>query len=445
MYSQSSILSNLNVTWSKDVFASFMVVLVTIPFSIAIAIASGIPVEKTTTVGLVSAMIGAIIVGCLSGSVLQVSGPSTGLALLVFQYIQEHGFEAISMIVIIAALIQLIAGLMSLERVFCSVSPVLIQGVFVGIGILIVVSQIHVMLDYLPLGSGKKFAGIINLLALPETVWKSITDPSHQSAAIIGLLTISTTILWSVFTPVKFRFLPSPLVGVVAAILCAALFDMNVNFVPSPVSVLNGVNLPTTNWCNLLVDHSIWVAGLSLAFVASAETVLTATLVDSMQSRTKPTDYNKEFTAQGVGNIVCGLLHVLPITGVISRSASNVMAGCRTRLSVIFQGVWILLFILILPATVEFIPLASLAAILIYEGMKLIKIHITRTIWSQDRSAIAIYLTTVLTIVMVDLLTGISVGICLAIVKIVYLFFHFEVIVEDKQNLNDQCDRSIYL
>lgn len=182
MYSQSSILSNLNVTWSRDVFASFMVVLVTIPFSIAIAIASGIPVEKTAAAGLVSAMIGAIIVGCLSGSVLQVNGPSTGLALLVYQYIQEHGFEALSMIVIIAGLIQLIAGLMSLERVFRSVSPALIQGVFVGIGILIVVSQIHVMLDYLPLGSGKKFAGIINLLALPKTVWKSITDPSHQSS-----------------------------------------------------------------------------------------------------------------------------------------------------------------------------------------------------------------------------------------------------------------------
>ncbi len=234
--------------------------------------------------------------------------------------------------------------------------------------------------------------------------------------------------LWNVFAPRKLKLLPAPLIGVVVATACAALLQLNVKYVPVPEQLLDAVSWPSVAGLGRLTEGAIWVAGLSLAFVASAESLLTATAVDAMQRHAPRTRYDRELTAQGVGNVLCGLLGVLPITGVIVRSSANVMAGARTRLSAILHGVWILVFIALLPTVLKLIPVAGLAAVLVYTGIKL---QIARFLWAQDRAEAGIYAATLGTVVMVDLLTGIAVGIGLALARLLYSFSHLDVQLED--------------
>jgi MFS superfamily sulfate permease-like transporter len=420
-------------TWKEDLLASAVVFLVALPLSMGIAIASGVPIEKAAAVGLITAIVGGLVVGPLSGSPLQVSGPAAGLAVMVALFIQQHGFESLGLIVCLGGLIQLAAGLMRFGSVFRAVSPALIQGMLGGIGVLIFASQFHVMVDDVPPGTGKEFGGIINLWSVPLAVWKGIADPEHRPAALLGLLTIAVIALWNLYAPKKVKLLPAPLIGVVVATACAALLQLSVKCVPVPEQLMDAVSLPTAVWLRHFteVDGAIWLAGLSLAFVASAESLLTATAVDSMQRHAPRTRYDRELAAQGVGNIICGLLGVLPITGVIVRSSANVMAGGRTRLSAILHGAWILVFIVLLPSALELIPIGALAAVLVYTGIKLTKLHIAAILWRQDRAEAGIYAATLGTVVMVDLLTGIAVGIGLALARLLHSFSHLEVRIEE--------------
>ncbi|MCU0733900.1 MAG: SulP family inorganic anion transporter [Methylotetracoccus sp.] len=418
-------------TWQEDLLASIVVFLVALPLSMGIAIASGVPIDKAAAVGLITAIIGGIAVGPLSGSPLQVSGPAAGLAVMVAMFIQEHGFEALGLIVLLGGLIQLAAGVLRFGQVFRAVSPALIQGMLAGIGVLIFASQFHVMVDDVPPGTGKEFGGLINLWSLPQAVWKGISEPVHRPAALIGLLTVATIMLWTVFAPKKLKLLPAPLIGVVVATVAASLLELNVKYVPVPDRLIDVVSWPTGTGLHRLTEGAIWLAGLSLAFVASAESLLTATAVDSMQRHAPRTKYDRELAAQGAGNILCGVLGVLPITGVIVRSSANVLAGARTRLSTILHSVWILVFITLLPAVLSLIPVAGLAAVLVYTGIKLTKLKVARILWLQDRAEAGIYAATLGTVVMVDLLTGIAVGIGLALARLLYSFSHLDVQLED--------------
>ncbi|QXP85727.1 SulP family inorganic anion transporter [Methylococcus sp. Mc7] len=433
MNAQTSLISTLRVSWKEDLLASIVVFLVALPLSMGIAIASGIPMEKAASVGLITAIIGGIVVGPLSGSPLQVSGPAAGLAVMVAMFIQEHGFETLGLIVLLGGLIQLAAGLFRLGQVFRAVSPALIQGMLAGIGVLIFASQFHVMVDDVPPGTGKEFGGLINLWSLPLAVWKGISETVHRPAALIGVLTIATVMLWTAFAPKRLRLLPAPLIGVVVATACAAFLELDLKYVPVPDQLLDAVTWPTLAGLGRLTEGAIWLAGLSLAFVGSAESLLTATAVDSMQRHAPRTKYDRELAAQGAGNILCGLLGVLPITGVIVRSSANVLAGARTRLSAILHGVWMLVFIALLPAVLSLIPVAALAAVLVYTGIKLTKLQFARILWGEDRAEAGIYAATLGTVVMVDLLTGVAVGIGLALARLLYSFSHLEIQVEEEQ------------
>jgi MFS superfamily sulfate permease-like transporter len=431
---QASFIATLRHSWKEDLLASVVVFLVALPLSMGIAIASGVPIEKAASVGLITAIIGGVVVGPLSGSPLQVSGPAAGLVVMVALFIQEHGFETLGLIVLLGGLMQLATGLMRLGPVFRAVSPALIQGMLAGIGILIFASQFHVMVDDLPPGTGKEFGGLINLWSLPEAVWKGVTEPVHRPAALIGLLTIATVTLWTLFAPKKLKLIPAPLIGVVVATAAAWHHELDMKYVPVPEQLLDAVSWPTMAGLSRLNDTAIWLAGLSLAFVASAESLLTATAADSMQRHADRTQYSRELAAQGVGNILCGLMGVLPITGVIVRTSANIMAGGRTRMSAFLHGVWLLLFVALLPGVLGMIPVAGLAAVLVYTGVKLAKLQFAKNLWDQDRAEAAIYVVTLGGVVGLDLLTGIMLGIGLAFARLLYTFSHLEIrIGEEKE------------
>lgn len=432
----SSVNANrLLLTWKEDLLASFVVFLVALPLSMGVAIASGIPIQNAASIGLLTAIVGGIVAGPLSGCPLQVRGPAAGLAVMVALFIEEHGFQTLGLIILIGGLIQLLAGIIGVGQVFRAVSPALIQGMLAGIGLTIFASQFHIMLDNTPPGTGQAFAGVINLLSIPRAVLDAFYSLNQEAAGLIGLLTITALMLWTSFAPQRLKLLPSPLVGILAATVCTWMLNLQIKYVPIPDHLSDAISWPTGLWLEQLSDRSIWLGGLSLAFVASAESLLTATAVDSMQQRTPKTQYNRELIAEGLGNVVCGLLGILPVTGVIVRSTANVNAGARSRLSGFLHGVWLLLFVMLMPGVLAHIPIAALAAILVFTGIKLTKFQFAKILWRQDKGEAAIYLVTLIVVVVVDLFSGIAVGIALALAKLLYSFSHLSIeIIEDSEN-----------
>ncbi|MEP0842778.1 MAG: SulP family inorganic anion transporter [Phycisphaerae bacterium] len=414
--SDHGIIKNLR----HDFLASVVVFLVALPLCMGIAIASGAP----PAAGLITGIIGGLVVGSISGSPLQVSGPAAGLAVVVYELIQREGYATLGVVLLIAGGIQLTAGLLKLGQWFRAVSPAVIHGMLAGIGVLIFASQFHVMVDDKPRGSG-----LANILALPEAIWKGIRpseDTVHHQAALVGLFTIGVIILWKAAAPRKLQVIPAALLAVLLATVGTAVFRLPINLVDVPASIFSAVQFPTWDSLKGLLDGPIIVAALGLAFVASAETLLCATAVDKMHNGPR-TQYDRELAAQGVGNMLCGLLGALPMTGVIVRSAANVEAGARSRFSAILHGGWLLIFVVAMPWVLRMIPTASLAALLVFTGYKLVNIKAIRELRSFGRGEVAIYAATVIMIVVSDLLTGVLVGIGISAAKLLYTFSHLEV------------------
>lgn len=405
-----------------DLLASIVVFLVALPLCMGIAIASGAP----PAAGLLTGIIGGLVVGWIAGAPLQVSGPAAGLSVIVWELIQTHGYGSLGWIVLMAGLVQVAAGLVGFGKWFRAVSPSVIHGMLAGIGILIFASQFHVMIDDAPRGSG-----IANILAIPEAILKVFpADGSvHFNAAMIGLFTLSIMIFWRRLVPGAMKTIPAPLAAVVLATGASQVLGLKVIQVDIPASLLDAVSLPAFADLQKL---GWWVIepALALAFIASAETLLCATAVDKLHTGPRA-KFDRELTAQGVGNALCGLLGALPMTGVIVRSSANVEAGGKTRASAILHGVWLLLFCAALPFVLRMIPTAVLAAVLVYTGYKLVNVAAVRDIGERyGRFPLIVYAATVAGIVCIDLLTGVVTGIVLSLGRILYDMTHLDVHVE---------------
>lgn len=406
----------------KDFLASIVVFLVALPLCMGIAIASGVP----PALGLITGIVGGLVVGLIAGSPLQVSGPAAGLTVLVWEIIQQHGIGMLGVIVLIAGAVQMAAGVMKLGGWFRAVSPAVIHGMLAGIGVLIIASQFHVMVDDFPKGSG-----MTNLLSIPEAIWKGFvpfSGTSHNLAAFVGLMTILVMVGWS-YAPSWLKRVPAPLAAVVIATALAWGLQLPINYVSVPENLLSVVQWPT--WEGLLraLEGPVLLAGVSIALIASAETLLCATAVDQLHSGPR-TNYDRELFAQGVGNTLCGLLGALPMTGVIVRSSANVTAGAQTRLSAILHGLWLGAFVVALPFVLNKIPTAALAAMLVFTGFKLISPKAFAALRPYGKSELAIYGVTILAIVATNLLEGVLIGVGLALLKLLLTFAQLDVRLE---------------
>jgi MFS superfamily sulfate permease-like transporter len=404
--------------------ASIVVFLVALPLCMGIAIASGVP----PALGLITGIVGGLIVGVIAGSPLQVSGPAAGLTVLVWEMVNQHGLGMLGAIVLLAGLIQIAMSLIKAGQWFRAISPAVIQGMLAGIGVLIIASQIHVMVDDGPKGSGLK-----NLISIPEAIWKGLTpmdSSAHHLAALVGLITMAVIFAWS-YAPKKLKIVPAPLVAVVIAAIIAATFQMPIKYV-EVANLAGALNIPTMESLRALLNPSVIGSAIALCFIASAETLLCATAVDRMHQGPR-THYNRELLAQGVGNSVCGLLGALPMTGVIVRSTANVDAGARTRTSAILHGAWILGLVALAPAVLNMIPTTALAAILVYTGFKLVSPKAIRELRPYGKPEVAIYLATMIGIVVTNLLVGVIIGLVLALLKLLYTFAHLDVRLRTNQ------------
>ena len=407
----------------QDLGASLVVLLVALPLCMGIAIASGLP----PAAGLLTGIVGGILVGAIGGSPLQVSGPAAGLTVLVWNIVEEHGVAAIGGIVLLAGLIQAAAGLLGGGRLFRAISPAVVYGMLAGIGVLILVSQLHVMVDDRPLKSG-----LANLLAVPGALVKGVIGApgqSHRQAALLGALTIASIVLWNRWKPSQLGWLPAPLVAVALASSLAGLLGAPVQFVTIPSNLLDAVHLPSPDTLHGLFAPKALAAALSLAVIASAETLLCAGAVDRMQENVRA-DYDRELFAQGVGNALCGLLGALPMTGVIVRSAANVEAGARGRASTMLHGLWILAIVLAFPGLLRLVPTASLAGVLVYTGFKLVNPAHVRELRLFGWQSVAIYVVTLAAIVATDLLTGVSIGFALSLLRLLLRLGSFSLTVQ---------------
>lgn len=419
-------------TFSNDLLASIVVFLVALPLCMGIAIASNMPIAA----GLVTGIVGGIIVGAIAGSPLQVSGPAAGLSVLVWQLVEQFGIPTVGVIVFFAGLIQLLAGVFKLGQWFRAVSPAVIHGMLAGIGILILASQFHVMFDSAPLGSGIK-----NLLGIPGTLMHAISSGGHElSAGMIGVLTIASIFAWASYAPKSLKVIPAPLVGVAVGMIAANILHPDgIRYVTVPDAIfqnlMSGSTLPSIEGLARILEPAVLIGAISVAFIASAETLLCATAVDAMHSGVR-TKYDRELTAQGVGNSICGLIGGLPMTGVIVRSSANVEAGAKTRASTILHGIWLLMFVALLPWTLGYIPMAALAAVLVFTGYKLAYPKIVPALRKYGTAEVLIYAITIITIVSTDLLKGVVTGLVLSLLKLLYAFSHLDVRKEENAAQN---------
>lgn len=402
--------------FARDMTASIVVFLVTMPLCMGIAIASGVPAEM----GLITGIIGGLVVGALSGSPLQVSGPAAGLAVIVFDFVSDYGLAALGPLLVMVGLLQLAAGWMKLGGIFRVISPAVVHGMLAGIGALIVAGQFHILFDAKPLANG-----LHNLAAMPGRITGiSLESPRQTELALaLGLLTIAVMIAWERLRPARLALVPGALLGVGAATLLAMAFHVDVARVEVPDAIFAGLAWPGSAFLAPLASSGMMggllLSAVAMAFIASAETLLSAAAVDRMHNGQR-TQYDKELRAQGVGNLLCGLAGGLPMTGVIVRSSANVQAGARTRLSTILHGTWILALVALLPGVLREIPMAALGGVLVVTGWRLIRLdHVHHLLNVHGKLPAVIWVATFVLVVAVDLLTGVIVGLLLSLLELV--------------------------
>ncbi|UOX85130.1 bifunctional SulP family inorganic anion transporter/carbonic anhydrase [Amycolatopsis sp. FBCC-B4732] len=378
-----------------DLPASLVVFLVAVPLSLGIALASGAPVAA----GLVAAVVGGVVAGALGGSALQVSGPAAGLTVVMAETIQTFGWVVTCAITVAAGACQILLGLSRIARAALAISPAIVHGMLAGIGVTIVLGQLHVVL-----GGKAQSSAVENIAELPGQI-----VAHHDSAAVIGLLTIAILLVWPKL-PAAVRKVPGPLAAIAAATVVSVVLGMTLPRVELPGDLLDVrlvPQLPDGGWGGFAL------AVVTIALIASVESLLSAVAVDKMHTGRRA-NLDRELVGQGAANMLSGALGGLPVTGVIVRSSTNVTAGAKTRASAVLHGVWVLLFVVLLAGLIQSIPLAALAGLLVHVGAKLVNPGHIRTVLAHGD--LPVYLLTLAGVVVFDLLTGVLAGIGLSLV-----------------------------
>lgn len=403
----------------SDLPASIVVFFVAVPLCLGIALASGAPLFS----GIIAGIVGGIVVGVASGSPLGVSGPAAGLAVIVLSAIAALGsWPAFLLAVVIAGIIQLVMGFAKAGFIAYFFPSSVIKGMLTGIGLLIILKQIPHAIGY-----DKDPEGDVAFLqAGGETTFSAITNAFHAitpGALLIAAISLAVLIVWDKVLTGKhkvFQLIQGPIVVVVLGIVMNYMYQNGIlNFSLAPDQL---VQLPVAHSLSefftqftvpdfsQITNFEVWKTAVVLAIVASLETLLCVEATDKMDPYKRVTPTNRELKAQGLGNVVSGLIGGLPITQVIVRSSANINFGGRTKLSAILHGVFLLISAITIAGILNMIPLASLAAILLMVGYKLAKPELFRKMYMQGWEQFVPFIATVVAILLTDLLTGIAIG-----------------------------------
>lgn len=381
---------------SRNLSASFVLFLVAIPLSLGIAIASGVP----PITGLIAAIVGGIVVGFFSGAPLMVSGPAAGLTVLVFGIMKDFGFSGVLVATLICGGVQILLGLARQGHWLTRIPEGVLQGMLSAIGLIILLAQLHLFL-----GQSVPESPLVGLLSLPDSL-----AARNPWSLCVGLTSLAILLKWP---DAWGRFLPAPLVAVIFGVL------MSVGWEVPRVGVLEirELNLIWTlgNLGEVFQNPQVWLWGLGLGIIASAESLLTARAIPLLKNEPgHEPQLDRELKAQGMGNIFSGVLGGIPVTGVIVRTAANIHSGATSRLSTILHGAWVLLFVGLVPGVIEVIPLASLAAILIVTGVKLLNLNLLASLVKKRSWDALVWTGTLAAIVASDLIKGLAIGLILS-------------------------------
>lgn len=415
---------NLRSFWSSDFPASVVVFLVALPLCLGIALASGAPLFS----GLLAGIVGGIVVGSLSGSPLSVSGPAAGLTSIVSVSILDLGsFEAFLVSVVLAGILQIILGLARAGSIGHFFPASVIKGMLAGIGVILILKQIPHALGY-----DVDFIGDESFLQFDgENTFSEISeafDYVSPGAVVISVSALVLIYFWASNQIQRFKWahiLPAPLIVVVLGILLNELYKQ-----ANPALVLSSdhlVSVPvlsqsqgfssffTTPDFSVLQNPQVYVVAITLAIVASLETLLSVEAADKMDPYRRITPLNRELRAQGTANLISGLIGGLPLTSVIVRTSANISAGARTKASAITHGIILLSSVLLIPGVLKLIPLSCLASILLAVGFKLTKPALYKEMWAKGNSQFFPFIVTVIGVVFTNLLQGVLLGIIVSI------------------------------
>ncbi len=412
-------------TVPRDLIAGVVVFLVALPLCLGIALASGAP----PFAGLLAGIVGGIVVGAISGSHTSVSGPAAGLTAIVATQIATLGsLDAFLLAVVIAGIMQIGLGLAKAGALSAFFPSSVIRGLLAAIGVILILKQIpHLLGHDTDPGGEMSFKQPDNHNTFSE-LGAVFSGEIHPGAVLVGVLSIALLVAWDKIKPLKRSVIPGPLVVVLLGVAVAWVLRRmestwiidNSHLVSVPIAgsareFLAFLQLPDfSQWTN----PAVYVAAVTIAVVASLETLLNLEAVDKIDPKQRHSPPSRELVAQGAGNLAAGMIGGIPLTSVIVRSSVNVNAGAQTRLSAIFHGVLLLVCVVFLPAYLNMIPLSALAAILIVTGYKLASPALFAQMWNAGRHQFLPFIITLVAIVFTDLLIGILIGLAVSILFI---------------------------
>lgn len=409
--------------FKNDLPSALVVFLVALPLCLGIAFASNAPLIS----GLVAGIVGGLVVAVVSKAPLAVSGPAAGLTVIVINAIDELGsFEIFLTAVIVAGIMQVALGFARAGRIAYYFPVSVIKGMLAGIGAVLILKQIPHAFGYDGDYEGDltfvQADGRNTLTEIPYAL-----GHYHQGATIIAILSLATLIFWpKIAAKIKASVIPAPLLVVLGGVGLNAAFE---SFAPSLLATGDLLvkvpveesalalfdSLPKPD-LSAITDPKVWKVGAVVAIVASIETLLCVEAVDKIDPLKRVTPADRELKAQGVGNLVSGLLGGLPLTAVIVRGSANVYSGAKTQASAFFHAILLLGTVVAIPSLLNKIPLAALAAILLHVGYRLMPLPLFREMYQAGWERLIPFLITILGILFTDLLTGVGVGLCVGIV-----------------------------
>lgn len=424
----------------QDIPASIVVFFVAIPLCLGISLASGAPLIS----GLIAGVLGGVIAGILSGSQLSVSGPAAGLASIVLTSISDLGtFQAFSVAVVLAGLIQLILGYVRAGAIGYFFPSSVIKGMLAGIGLILILKQIpHALGDDKDYEGDESFLQPDNQNTFTEILAAAFNLSS--GAVIISLSCLVLLIFWG-----SDRIRKNPLASLIPGPLLAVLLGVAINLIykvyfpnlfldgihivdlPDFKELAAGFSLP--DW-TALNNKKVYVVALTLALVASLESLLSIEAADKMDPLKRVTPLNRELKAQGITNTISGLVGGLPVTSVIVRTSANVNSGAQTKISTIIHGLLIAVAVVIFPTLLEYIPLSALAAILLLVGYKLSSPGLWKEQYNKGLDQFIPFAVTIIVILFTNLLMGIFIGILISIYFVLKSNFHSAVLVVNHGN-----------
>lgn len=419
--------------WRADVLSGFLVFLIALPLCLGIAMASGFPPQA----GIISAVVGGLLVSRVSGSFVTINGPAAGLIVVILESVHAlgggnavAGYRYTLAAIVCASVIQMLLGIFKAGKLSAFFPTSAVHGMLAAIGIIIMAKQVHLMLGVKP--DAESLFQTIG--AIPSSILNL-----NPEVAIIGGLGLGILILWSIITNRYVKMIPAPLVVVIVGMALGRYFDLEHQHLylflpdkpfPSHHEFAVGpkflVTLPENFFAgfafpdfSLVSKGEFWVQVVAICLVGSLESLLSAAAVDKLDPYRRTSDLTRDLAAVGAGNAISGMIGGLPMIAEIVRSSANVTNGAKTRWANFFHGLFLLVFVALFPKLIHQIPIASLAALLVFTGYRLASPKEFNKTLEVGWDALAVFVITIIGVLATDLLIGVGIGI------VAEFLFHF--------------------